>query len=54
MPHGSLTVTAEVFNLLSSANHSEYQAAASSPNDYGTPVGDYARRQVQLGLRYQF
>jgi hypothetical protein len=54
MPHGSLTVTAEVFNLLSSANHSEYQAAASSPNDYGTPVGDYARRQAQLGLRYQF
>jgi hypothetical protein len=54
MPHGSLTVTAEVFNLLSSANHAEYQAAASSPNDYGTPVSDYARRQVQLGIRYQF
>jgi hypothetical protein len=53
MPQGSLVVTAEVFNLLSWANHSEYQAAASS-NDYGTPVSDYARRQVQLGMRYQF
>ena len=53
MPHGSLMVTAEVFNVLSSPNHSEYQATASS-NDYGTPVGDYARRQAQLGLRYQF
>jgi carboxypeptidase family protein/TonB-dependent receptor-like protein len=53
MPGGSLTVTAEVFNLLSSANHSEYRATESS-TDYGTPVGDYARRQVQLGMRYQF
>jgi hypothetical protein len=53
MPHGSLTVTAEVFNVLSSANHSEYQATESLL-DYGTPVGDYARRQVQLGMRYQF
>jgi hypothetical protein len=38
---------------LSSANHSEYQATESLL-DYGTPVGDYARRQVQLGMRYQF
>ena len=53
MPHGSLMLTAEVFNVLSSPNHSEYQATVSS-NDYGTPVGDYARRQAQLGLRYQF
>jgi hypothetical protein len=53
LPHGSLTVTAEVFNILSSANHSEYQATQNLL-DYGTPVGDYARRQAQLGLRYQF
>jgi hypothetical protein len=53
MPHGSLIVTAEVFNLLSWANHSEYQATQNLL-DYGAPVGDYARRQVQLGLRYQF
>jgi hypothetical protein len=53
MPHGSLMVTAEVFNVLGSANHSEYQATQSL-NDYGTPVGDYARRQAQLGIRYQF
>ena len=51
--HGSLTVTAEVFNVLNSANHSEYQASRSQL-DYGAPVGDYARRQVQLGMRYQF
>jgi hypothetical protein len=53
LPHGGVTVTAEVFNVLSSANHSEYQATESLL-DYGTPVGDYARRQVQLGMRYQF
>jgi hypothetical protein len=53
LPHGSMTVTAEVFNLLSSANHAEYQAVASS-EDYGNAVGDYARRQVQLGVRYHF
>jgi hypothetical protein len=53
MPHGSLTVTAEVFNVLNSANHSEYQATRSVL-EYGTPVGDYARRQAQLGIRYQF
>jgi hypothetical protein len=53
MPHGSLTVTAEVFNALSWANHSEYQASQNLLA-YGEPVGDYARRQAQLGIRYQF
>jgi hypothetical protein len=53
MPHGSLMVTAEVFNVLGWANHSEYQATQNLL-DYGTPVGDYARRQAQLGIRYQF
>jgi hypothetical protein len=53
MPGGRLTVTAEVFNVLSSANHAEYQATQNLLG-YGEPVGDYARRQAQLGVRYQF
>jgi hypothetical protein len=48
-----LTVTTEMFNVLSWANHSEYQAAENLLG-YGEPVGDYARRQAQLGLRYEF
>lgn len=43
----------EVFNALNSANHAEYQAKANLL-DYGAPTGDYARRQAQLGVRYQF
>lgn len=53
LPHGRLTVTAEVFNVPSWSNHSEYQATQNLLG-YGEPVGDYARRQAQLGLRYQF
>ncbi|MEO7137959.1 MAG: TonB-dependent receptor [Gemmatimonadales bacterium] len=53
MPHGSLMVTAEVFNVLSWSNHSEYQATQNLLG-YGEPVGDYERRQAQLGMRYQF
>ncbi|MFL5546836.1 MAG: hypothetical protein ACJ8AQ_04690, partial [Gemmatimonadales bacterium] len=53
MPHGRLTVTTEMFNVLSWANHSEYQATENLLA-YGEPVGDYARRQAQLGLRYEF
>jgi hypothetical protein len=53
VPQGRLTVTAEVFNVFGSANHSEYQATQSLLG-YGEPVGDYARRQAQLGVRYQF
>ena len=53
LSQGLLTVTAEVFNLFSWANHSEYQATQSELS-YGEPVGDYARRQAQLGVRYQF
>jgi hypothetical protein len=48
-----MIVTTEVFNALNSGNHAEYQAKESLL-DYGAPVGDYARRQAQLGLRYQF
>ena len=50
---GHLTATAEVFNLLNSANHAEYQAVASLL-DYGEPIGDFARRAGQLGVRYRF
>jgi hypothetical protein len=50
---GLLSVTAEVFNLFSWANHAEYRG--TQPDlDYGEPIGDYARRQAQLGVRYQF
>ena len=50
---GRLMVTGEVFNLFSWRNHSEYQARASLTG-YGEPIGDYARRQAQLGIRYRF
>jgi hypothetical protein len=53
MPHGRLAVTAEVFNVLNWANHSEYQATQNLLG-YSEPVGDYSRRQVQLGIRYEF
>jgi hypothetical protein len=50
---GRLNVTAEVFNAFNWANHSEYQATQTALG-YGEPVADYARRQGQLGIRYQF
>jgi hypothetical protein len=50
---GRMIVTAEVFNIFNSANHSEYQSTQNLL-DYGKPVNDYARRQGQLGVRYQF
>ena len=53
VPEGRLTVTAEVFNAFNWANHAEYEANASLL-DYGEAVGDYARRQAQVGVRYQF
>ena len=52
-PRGRMIVTAEVFNLFNSENHSEYQGTQNLLG-YGTAIGDYARRQAQLGLRYQF
>jgi hypothetical protein len=53
LQNGYFIITAEVFNLFNSANHSEYQATESLLG-YGEPSSDYSRRQVQLGLRYQF
>ena len=53
MPRGRMVVSAEVFNLFSSANHSEYQGTQQL-SGFGDANGDYARRQGQLGLRYQF
>jgi len=53
LPPGRLTVTAEVFNLFNSANYAEYEGNASLLG-YGEPVGSYAGRQAQLGMRYQF
>jgi hypothetical protein len=50
---GRLHVTAEVFNALNWANHADYRGTQNSI-DYGAPVGDYARRQGQIGVRYLF
>jgi hypothetical protein len=50
---GRLVATVDVFNLLNTANHAEYRSAANQ-TDYQQPIGDYARRQAQVGLRYQF
>jgi hypothetical protein len=50
---GRLIVTCDVFNLANWANHSEYQGAQNQL-DFGEAVGDYARRQVQIGARYAF
>jgi hypothetical protein len=53
LPQGSLLVTADVFNLFNWANHSEYQSKQSLL-DFAEPIGDYLRRQAQVGVRYQF
>jgi hypothetical protein len=53
MRTGQLVVTAEAFNLFSWSNHAQYQTKENL-GAYGQPTGDYARRQGQLGLRYQF
>lgn len=52
VPQGRLTVTAEAFNVFNWANHADYEGNATLA--YGEPVADYARRQAQLGVRYQF
>ncbi len=53
LPRGQLIVTADVFNLWNWANHSEFQGTQNL-QDFAEPVGDYARRQAQVGVRYQF
>jgi hypothetical protein len=53
VPQGQLTITAEVFNIFNWASHSEYKATQNL-DGYGEPTGDYARRQAQVGLRYEF
>ena len=45
--------TVDAFNVFNWASHSEYRGTASLP-DYRQPIGDYARRQVQIGTRYVF
>jgi hypothetical protein len=50
---GRLIATADVFNLFNTANHSEY-AGRQNLTGYREPIGDYARRQAQIGMRYQF
>jgi hypothetical protein len=46
-------VITEVFNVFNTANFSDYQAIQSDLG-YAEPVGDFPRRQVQIGLRYRF
>ncbi len=53
LPRGQVVVTAEVFNLFNTANHSEYQATESQLN-FREPSGDFPRRQGQFGMRYHF
>ena len=53
VPPGTLAVTGELFNVFNTSNHSEYQPTANLAN-YGHAVGDYARRQAQIGARYSF
>lgn len=50
---GRMTVTAELFNVLNTVNYSEYQGNEGQLG-YGEPLADFARRQAQLGVRYQF
>jgi hypothetical protein len=50
---GRLIATADVFNVFNTSNHSDYRSMQNQP-DYGLPIGDYARRQAQVGMRYQF
>ncbi|HEX9083591.1 MAG TPA: hypothetical protein VF836_02545, partial [Gemmatimonadaceae bacterium] len=50
---GALAFTAEVFNALNTSNHSDYQSTENL-QQYRQPVGDYARREAQLGARYSF
>jgi hypothetical protein len=50
---GHLVATFDVFNLANSANHSDYQQRMDLQG-FGMATGDYARRQVQIGTRYQF
>jgi hypothetical protein len=51
--HAALAITADVFNALNTANHSEYQGTEALPH-FGAAVGDYAPRQAQLGARSSF
>jgi hypothetical protein len=50
---GKVEMTGEVFNLFNTANFSEYQANQSELA-YGEPVGDFPRRQAQIGMRYRW
>lgn len=53
LPRGRLIATADVFNLLNWANHSEYRSKQTA-TDFTAPIGDYLRRQAQVGARYEF
>ena len=48
-----LTATVDLFNALNTVNYAEYQGNVAALG-WMNPVGAYARRQAQAGLRYQF
>ena len=50
---GRVDAITEVFNLFNTANFSDYQAIQSALG-YAEPIGEFPRRQGQLGLRYRF
>jgi hypothetical protein len=52
-PRRRVTALFEVFNVLNTANHAEYQSLGNQLA-FGDPVGDFARRQAQIGMRYTF
>jgi hypothetical protein len=53
LPRGQMIVSADVFNVANSVNHSDYQPIQNAL-DFTAATGDYARRQGQLGVRYTF
>lgn len=60
MPGGTrLSVTAEAFNLFNTENYSGYfgvqkDATGQLREDFGTPSGIFATRQLQIGSRLEF
>ena len=53
LPRGQLIATVDVFNLFNWANHSEFRSKQTA-TDFTAPIGDYLRRQAQVGVRYEF
>jgi hypothetical protein len=48
-----IDVITEVFNIFNTANFSDYQSIQSDLG-YAEPIGEFPRRQGQIGIRYRF